>query len=120
MIKDDDFQKELMKLTDLFKEVDPGKVKLAEGLIEDAAFLRVQNKKLKQQMVETGMVRIHPQNPFMQKPVETAKQYLKNVNSYAVIIKALNGILQMDIPDEEDDFEKWMKERHEKGRHPNE
>jgi regulator of replication initiation timing len=111
MIKDDEFQKELKKLNDLFKDIEPAKAKLAEGLIEDAAFLRVQNSKLKEQMVETGMIKIHPQNKYMQKPVETAKQYLKNVNSYAVIIKALNGILQMNVLDEEDEFDKFIKER---------
>lgn len=111
MLKDTDFQKEQEKLHDLFKDIDPAKATLVEGLIEDAAFLRIQNAKLKTQMVETGMVKIHPQYPEIQKPVEAAKQYLRNVNSYAVIIKTLNAVLQKSPPDEEDEFDKWMKER---------
>ena len=37
-------------------------------------------------------------------------QYLKNVNSYSVIIKTLNGILQKNAMEEEDDFEAYVRE----------
>jgi len=104
------FQKEQAKLAELFKDIDPDKAKLAEGLIEEAAFLRAQNATLREAIYETGMVKIHPQHKDIQKPVETARQYLKNVNSYAVIIKTLNGILQKNAIEGEDDFEAFLKE----------
>ncbi len=106
-----EFQKEREKLAELFKDVDPAKAKLAEGLIEEAAFLRVQNQALREILVETGMVKIHPQHKAIQKPVETARQYLKNVNSYSVIVKTLNGILKKDALEEEDEFDTFLKER---------
>lgn len=106
-----DYQKERERLTELFKEVEPTKAKLAEGLIEEAAFLRVQNQALRETLVETGMVKIHPQHLLIQKPVETARQYLKNVNSYSVIVKTLNSILQKNFLAEEDEFDQFLKER---------
>lgn len=106
-----EFQKEREKLAELFKDVDPAKAKLAEGLIEEAAFLRIQNQALRAAIVETGMVKIHPVHKDIQKPVETARQYLKNVNSYSVIVKTLNGILQKDALEEEDEFDTFLKER---------
>ena len=103
----DEYTQEVSKLRDLFKEVDPSKAQLVDGLIEDAAFLRVQNAMLKQRIAESGMVLFHPTNPTIQKPVEAARQYLKNINSYAVVIKTLNGVLNKDIIEEEDGLDEF-------------
>lgn len=107
MSKQAEFQKELAKLTEIFREVDPAKAKLVEGLIEDAAFLKAENYVLRREITKTGMVKIHPQHPDIQKPIETAKQYLKNVNSYSVVIKALNGVLSKGSIEEDDDLNEF-------------
>lgn len=93
MIKPDEIQKERMRLEEIFKDIEPNRLGLIDGLIDDAAFLRAANIGLRTQLVETGMVKAHPTFKDIQKPVEAAKQYLKNVGVYAVVIKALNGIL---------------------------
>ncbi|WP_199615533.1 hypothetical protein [Paenibacillus alkalitolerans] len=102
-----EYQRELEKLRELFKDVDPAKVQLVDGLIEEAAFLRVQNAELKRVMEQSGMVLIHPSNPNLQKPVEAARQYLKNVNSYAVVIKTLNGVLNKDMIEPDDGLDEF-------------
>lgn len=107
MSKQTEYQKELAKLTEIFAEVEPSKMKLVEGLIEDAAFLKSENYVLKQEITKTGMVKIHPQHPEMQKPIETAKQYLKNINSYAVVIKTLNGVLMKSVIEEDEDLDEF-------------
>ncbi len=84
------------------------KKQLVEGLIEDAAFLKAENSVLRGTMAETGMVKVHPEHPGLQKANESAKQYLKNVNSYATVIKTLNGVLSkndIEGPDELSEFE---------------
>lgn len=106
-----EYQKELMRLRKLFEKVDPTKADLVEGLIEEAAWLRVETAVLKSNMAETGMIKIHPQNKGLQRPTEASKQYLKNVNTYAVLIKTLNGVLMKDQIEEEDPFEEFLKER---------
>ena len=110
MFNQAEYQKELMKLQELFKDIDPAKAKLAEGMIQDAAFIYAQNTALKESIVETGMIKVHPQHKYIQKPVETGKQYLKNVNIYAVIIKTLNSILQKNTLEEEDAFDAYLRE----------
>lgn len=107
MSKTTEYLKELAKLTEIFAEVEPSRKKLVEGLLEDAAFLKAENFILKQQITETGMVKIHPQHPEIQKPIETAKQYLKNINSYAVVIKTLNGVLMKNIIEDDDDLDEF-------------
>ncbi|MBU7320286.1 hypothetical protein [Paenibacillus oleatilyticus] len=105
------YAQELAKLSELFADVEENKAKLIQGLMEDAAFLCVENKALREVLGQTGMVKVHPQNAAIQKPVEGALQYLKNVNSYAVVIKTLNGILQKNTVEDDDDFDKFMNER---------
>jgi len=107
MAKSDVYQKELEKLTEIFKDVDLPKKQLVEGLIQDAAFLYTENYELRQSLEKTGMVKIHPQHIEMQKPFESARQYLKNVNSYAVIVKTLNGILSKGIIEEDDELDEF-------------
>ncbi|QNO14932.1 hypothetical protein HYG86_09175 [Alkalicella caledoniensis] len=101
------YEKELKKLQDIFKDVDPSKAQLVEGLIEDAAFLKAQNYNLKKTIAATGMVKVHPEHPELQKPIETSKQYLKNMNTYAVVIKTLNGVLSKSIIEDDDELEEF-------------
>ena len=114
MAKIDDIREERERLAELFDEVDPKKRELIQGLLDDAAFLAIENTKLKATMVETGMVKIHPVYHEIQKPVEAARQYRQNVNTYAVIIKTLNGVISKDAGGEDDVFEKWIKEKRDK------
>lgn len=111
MLKSEVLSQERSKLTEIFAEVEPSKAKLVEGLIEDAAFLYAETQELRALVEQTGMVRTHPEHPELQKPTEAAKQYLKNINSYAVIIKTLNGILQKNAIDVEDAFDAFIAER---------
>lgn len=104
MSKSEVYRQELAKLTEIFADVDVSKRKLVEGLIEDAAFLKAENDVLKQTISKTGMVKVHPEYPELQKPIEAGKQYLKNINSYSVVIKALNGVLSKNMIEEEDDL----------------
>jgi len=101
------YEQELAKLQEIFKDVDPAKAKLVEGLVEDAAFLRSQNIILKAVLTESGMVLIHPTNKTLQKPVEASKQYLKNANTYATVIKTLNGVLNKNIVEEDDGLDEF-------------
>lgn len=107
MTKEEVCQKELEKLTEIFQEVEDSKRKLIEGLIEDAAFLKAENHVLKEAISLTGMVKIHPLYPDIQKPIETAKQYLKNINSYAVVIKTLNGVLSKNVLESDDGLDEF-------------
>src|SRR5690625_1220876 len=101
------FQKEHEKLTEIFQDVEESKRQLVEGLIDDASFLKAENHVLKINLKETGMVNVHPSNKQLQKPIESARQYLKNVNSYAVIIKTLNGVLSKNMIEDDDDLDEF-------------
>lgn len=104
------YEQELEKLKEIFQDVEESKRKLVEGLIEDAAFLKAENHELKQVIEKTGMIKVHPEYPDLQKPTEAGKQYLKNINSYSVVIKTLNGVLQKNTIESDDEFDEFMRE----------
>lgn len=101
-----EYDRELQKLIVIFADVEPSKASLVHGLIEDAAFLYAQNKELK----KMPMIKVHPDFPDIQKKTVAGEQYLKNVNSYSVIIKTLNGILQKNALEGDDEFDEFMTE----------
>ena len=67
MNREELYKQELAKLEELFKDVEPIKARLTEGLRQEAAFLLAENAMLKQHMRETGMVKVHPEYPEVQK-----------------------------------------------------
>ncbi|SFB62645.1 hypothetical protein SAMN05216312_12233 [Cohnella sp. OV330] len=107
MEKSEVLRREREKLDEIFADVDPSKKKLVEGLLDDAAFLRAEQMALRRTLDITGMVKIHPTKPTLQQPVEAARQYLKNANSYAVIIKTLNSVLSKNTNDDLDDMSEY-------------
>ena len=100
-------RKEREKLAKIFEQVEPSKRELVETLIDDAAQLSGENAALRELLTKTGMVRVHPQHPELMKPVAAAEQYRKNVNTLAVVIKTLNGILNKNAIEEEDDLSEF-------------
>lgn len=108
------YSRELEKLKTLFKDVEPTQAILVDGLIEDAAFLYAENAMLKATGLANGMIKVHPEYPELQKEIPAGKQYLKNVNSYAVIIKTLYGILQKGALEQNDAFDEFLESIHAK------
>lgn len=107
MEKSSVYKAEFEKLTEIFKDVEESKRKLVEGLIQDAAFLKAENFALKRILEKTGMVKTHPEKLELQKPMPAAKEYRQNLNSYSVVIKTLNGVLQKGIVEEDDDLDEF-------------
>lgn len=112
------YEAEIKKLTGLFDAVDPVKRSLCEGIIQDAAFLFSENWELRSGLETTGMIRVHPDHPELQKPIEAAKQYRQNVAAYTVCIKALNSVLTKDAVEQDDEFDKFLMEHQENGYRP--
>ena len=107
MDKKEAYEKELNKLNEIFKEVEEANKKLAEGLILDAAFLYAENYELKKILKTTGMIKFHPDDKSLQRPLPIAKEYRQNLNSYSIVIKTLSSVLQKRIDDEDEDMEDY-------------
>jgi hypothetical protein len=113
-MKSEAIKQEQAKLLEIFKDCDSSQKVLIQGLIEQAAYLYVENKELQKLLETTGMVRTHPSRPEFQKQVPAAKEYRSNATTYSVIIKTLNQILQQNVGIGEDPFDEWLRQQNEK------
>lgn len=94
------------RLRKIFEKVDPSKKELVDNLICHVCFLEKQLEEL----CKYPFIKIHPTNSDLQKVTPASKQYKELMQTYNNSIKVLNSILSKDVEDEEDEFDKWLKE----------
>ena len=100
-------QIEYERLRSLFNSVDPTIAELADNLLNEAAFMRVQLSNLRTHIQTHGAIQFSTKGA--QRQTEAAKYYTKLVNSYGTIIKTLNTIIGKNIIDDDDEFDEFMK-----------
>lgn len=93
------------KLREIFKDIDEGKREIVETLIEEAAFLEVQMSELK----KYPFIKIHPQNPNLQKITAAGKQYREFLQTYTNIIDKLARIYSNEEIEEESPLRTFLK-----------
>lgn len=103
--KQAEFNTESKRLTELFSDSDVKTKELAAGLIKDAAYLYAENTVLRDMLSKTGMVRINPNNLQQQRPIEAAKQFRANCDTYSSIIGRLYRMLGEQKAENDDDME---------------
>lgn len=109
MDKKEVIQKEKDKLNKIFDKVEEDKRLLAENTIEQAANLTGELFELYENIKKNKSVVVSNKNPSHQLITESAKLWNKYLNTYAVLIKTLNGILEKNLIDPEDDFDEFEK-----------
>ena len=96
----------LEELKEIFEKVDEDKRKLADPMLRDAEFLEGRLQELR----KLPFIRVHPDDPTLQKRTEASKQYKELMQSYTNIIKVLNSILQKNAIEDEDEFDAFERE----------
>ena len=98
-----DRKEELLKV---FEGVDANTKITLEPMIDEVIFLEdklIQLKKL-------PFIRVHPDNPELQKATPAAKQYKELLQQYTNCIKVLSRAVGDDGSDEESPLRKWMRQ----------
>ena len=109
MDKEDVIQKEKNKLSKIFENVEENKKLLAENTIEQTANLTGELFELYKNIKDNKSVIVSNKNPSHQLITESAKLWNKYLNTYAVLIKTLNGILEKNVIEANDDYEEFEK-----------
>ena len=65
----------------------------AAGLIEKAAYLHSLCWQLQRTIEVSGVIKVHPEHPELQKQVPAVREYARLVESYANIVNKLNRML---------------------------
>ena len=102
-----DPQQEYERIKALFDGVDENQLALVEGAIWEAARLRVELDRLNEIVRQTGLVKVHPDNPGMQKELPVSRLIVKVRANYLNYIAKLSGVLGRSIDDEDDDMKEF-------------
>lgn len=108
--KKKEVKKETNRLRKLFKDLDDNKKKIAENLIENASFMSVTLKDLKNDIIKYGVKEtyVNGKDQFGFKESVESKTYNTTIKNYMSIIKQLNDMLpEQKKINEEDEFDKF-------------
>ena len=107
MAKKTEYQAEYDKWTKLFEATDPDTQQAASGLIQKAAQLHALCCELQETIDRSGAIKVHPENPNLQKPVPAVKEFARIAESYAMIVNKLNALRIRNTEDDEDDLDEF-------------
>jgi hypothetical protein len=97
-------EREYERIKGLFKDCDENQITLLDGAFWEAARLRVELNGLHKIIKESGLVKVNPKNPSMQKELPVSKLIVKTRANYLNYIAKLANILGKTVTEDEDDL----------------
>ena len=99
-----DIKQEYERIKELFSGVDEKQLELADGAIWECARLRIELNDLHKIIEESGLIKVHPKNPTMQKELPVSKLVVKARANYLNYIAKLSNILGKEIEEDYDEL----------------
>lgn len=99
--------KEYERIKELFNGIDEKQLELMEGAFWECARLRVELDELAKIIKKTGLIKVHPDNPSLQKELPVSKLIVKARANYLNYLSKLSNVLGKNIEDDEDDMEEF-------------
>lgn len=100
-------QQEHERIKALFEGVDEKQIALVDGMIIEAARLRVELNRLNEIVKVTGLVAINPDNPARQRELPVSKMITKVRANYLSYISRLSALMGKSVDDEDDDLSEY-------------
>lgn len=100
-------RKEYERIRALFAGVDEKQLELVDGAIWEAARLRVELNDLYNIVKQSGLIKVNPNNPSMQKELPVSKMIVKVRANYLNYIAKLSNLLGKNIDDDDDDLSEY-------------
>jgi hypothetical protein len=95
---------EIARLNRIYKDLDGSKKEVAEGLIQEAAFMRATLSELKFIIDTNGPIDVMPQGQYsILREHPSVKIYNTMIQRYSSIVKQLTDLLPKEPPKVEDD-----------------
>ena len=95
---------EIDRLKRLFPGADENKLKALDGLIEQAAYERIYLKRLNEQAIVSGLIKVHPDNPAIQQSLPVSNEIAKHSAALTNIMDKLLKHLGSQTEEEDDDL----------------
>lgn len=98
---------EIERLKSKFVGADENKIEILDSLIEQAAYEKLYLRKLNKQAIETGLVKVHPDNANIQQSLPVSKEIAKHSATLTNIMDKLMKHLAVEFDDEDDDLDEY-------------
>jgi len=98
---------EIIRLKEQFAGADDNKINALESLIEQAAYEKLYLRRLNEQAIITGLVKIHPDNPSIQQTLPVSGEISKHSAALTNIIDKLMKHLSVDLDEEDDGLDEY-------------
>ncbi len=102
-----EIQNEYDRIKKLFEGIDEKHLSLIDGAIWECARLRKELDRLNEIVSQSGLVKLHPTEPSLQKELPVSKLIVKVRANYLNYIAKLSAILGKNIEDDDDDLEEF-------------
>jgi hypothetical protein len=102
-----DIKQEYERIKVLFVSCDDNQLALLDGSFWECARLRVELDNLHKIVLQTGLVRVNPDNPNQQRELPVSKMIVKTRANYLNYIAKLSNILGKAISEEDDDLAEY-------------
>lgn len=97
-------EEEYNRIKGLFAGCDELQMQLVDGALWEAARLRVELDDLSDIIRKTGLIKVNPNNPSMQKELPVSKLIVKARANYLNYISKLSNLLGKTLDEDEDDL----------------
>ncbi|OYD06096.1 hypothetical protein [Paludifilum halophilum] len=113
LTKEDRIKKEVRRLKRIYKDLEGKKKQVADGLIQEAAFMQATLEELRRMIDEQGPVDSMPQGEYsILREHPAVRTYNTMIQRYTTVVKQLADLLPREEPKEKDDgFESFVMER---------
>ena len=99
--------KEIDRIKSLFPNADENKINVLEGLIEQAAYLRIYLKELNNKAMISGLIEFHPENAKLQRTLPISNEIAKHSAALTNITDKLCKWLMVDTDDEDEGLDEY-------------
>lgn len=99
--------KEIDRIKSLFPNADENKLMALEGLIEQAAYLKLYLKQLNEQAMKSGLIEIHPENAKLQRALPVSNEITKHSATLTSIMDKLMKHLAVESDDWDDGLDEY-------------
>ena len=106
-VKKANVQEEHDRIMALFENADDMQKKLADGLVWEAAKMRVQMDEMNAIINKTGYVLVSPINPLRQKELPISRAITKIRANYVAYIQRIRSLMDVETDDEYDGLEEY-------------
>lgn len=99
-----EIEKEYERIKELFSDRDEKQLQLIDGAIWECARLRVELNDLHDIIKKTGLIKVNPKDPSMQKELPVSKLIVKARANYLNYIAKLSNMLGVNVDGEDDEL----------------